>query len=216
MLSREIYLVASGDGLKVGEFLIELNFDQPGILSTLSNIFAEHDVNIINIAIDSQRQHLHFVVDLSQISEEQVRDMSKQLGMFAFVRRVKYRISKGAVFVPRWIIHVIDNVPGVVIEKTLFGLQLSKLIDELSEKDAEIVRELAKSIDLTTLEEVLYIPQLRGFVTVEDVAVREGRVVAKFCNLAHPHVVRYIENYVAKLGFRPRVFEEGNCVKLEI
>jgi len=57
MLNREVFLIANGTGVRLGEFLVELNFDQPGILATLSNVFAEHDVNIINIAIDDARQH---------------------------------------------------------------------------------------------------------------------------------------------------------------
>ncbi|MGC9130995.1 MAG: ACT domain-containing protein, partial [Pyrobaculum sp.] len=33
MLNREIYLIADGTGSRLGEFLVELNFDQPGILA---------------------------------------------------------------------------------------------------------------------------------------------------------------------------------------
>jgi hypothetical protein len=44
MLNREVFLIANGTGIRLGEYLVELNFDQPGILATLSNVFAEHDV----------------------------------------------------------------------------------------------------------------------------------------------------------------------------
>jgi ACT domain. len=87
MLNREVFLIANGTEIRLGEFLVELNFDQPGILATLSNVFAEHDVNIINIAIDAARQHLHFITDLTLKTEEQIREILKQLQMFAFVKK---------------------------------------------------------------------------------------------------------------------------------
>jgi predicted amino acid-binding ACT domain protein len=120
MLNREVFLIANGTGARLGEFLVELNFDQPGILATLSNVFAEHDVNIINIAIDAARQHLHFITDLTLQTEEQIREILKQLQMFAFVRKVKHRISTVPIFVPRLIVHVINGKPALALEKTLW------------------------------------------------------------------------------------------------
>ncbi|MEM1597105.1 MAG: ACT domain-containing protein [Pyrobaculum sp.] len=217
MLNREIFLVASSQGNKLAEFLVELNFDQPGILATLSNIFAEHDVNIINIAIDAPRRHLHFIVDVTMASEEQLREMTKQLGMFAFVRKVKYRVSNVPIFVPRWIIHVINGSPSVSFEKELVGLQdFVKIAEELGRRDAKTIKGLVSTTDLLTVEEAIYLAQLRGMAVVESTAIEEGRLVARLCNLAHPLARKYLEALLGGLGLQFKTVEEGSCLRLEV
>ncbi|MEZ0318916.1 MAG: ACT domain-containing protein [Pyrobaculum sp.] len=217
MLNREIFLMASAQGNRLAEFLVELNFDQPGILATLSNIFAEHDVNIIKIAIDAPRQHLHFIVDITTASEEQLGEIVKQLGMFAFVRKVKYRVSNVPIFVPRWIIHVINGSPSVSFEKEMIGLQdFVKIAEELGKRDAKTVKGLVSAVDLLIVEEAIYLAQLRGIAIVESASIREGRLVARLCNLAHPLARRYLEALLGGLGLQFKAVEEGNCLRLEV
>ncbi|MFN3804329.1 MAG: ACT domain-containing protein [Pyrobaculum sp.] len=218
MLSREIYLIVNGSGSRLGEFLVELHFDQPGILATLSNIFAEHDVNIINIAIDSQRRHLHFVVDLTTVVEDDIREIAKRLGMFAFVKKVRYRVSNVSVFVPRWIVHVINGMPSISLERELVAYlqEPSRLAEELAKKDAKTIKELVTPIDIATLEEILYLSQLRGLAIVENTMLKEGRLVARLCKLAYPMAKRYLEYYLRELGFQPKTVEEGGCIRAEV
>ncbi|ABL88192.1 amino acid-binding ACT domain protein [Pyrobaculum islandicum DSM 4184] len=196
---------------------MELNFDQPGILATLSNIFAEHDVNIINIAIDGLRQHLHFITDLTMISEDQLQEILKQLQMFAFVKRVKHRVATAPVFVPRWITHVINGKPSLAVEKELVGYlgDLVKLAEEIARRDAKTVKELVSVINAVVLEEALYIAQLRGLAVVESSAIKDGRLVARVCNLAQPLARRYFETFFKELGVQAKVIDEGTCLRLE-
>lgn len=187
MLNREVFLIANGTGVRLGEFLVELNFDQPGILATLSNVFAEHDVNIINIAIDTTRQHLHFIADLTLQTEEQIQEILKQLQMFAFVKKVKHRISVASIFVPRLITHVINGKPALALEKDLVvHLQdPAKLAEEMAKRDVKTLKEVATTLDVVTLEEALYIIQLRGLATLET-TLKEGRLEARLCSLVQP------------------------------
>jgi len=216
MLNREIYLIA-GQGNKLGEFLVELNFDQPGILSALSNIFAEHDVNIVNIAVDGPRRNLHFIVDLSTATEEQIGEILKQLEMFAFVKRAKYRVSNAQIFVPRWITHVINGSPAVALEKEFvpYFHDVSRLAEEIAKRDAKTVRELAPSIDAVTLEEALYIVQLRGLAAVKETTVAGGRLTATLCNLAQTVARRYTDALLKELGIQYRIVDEGACIRIE-
>lgn len=218
MLNREIYLIANGTGTRLGEFLVELNFDQPGILATLSNIFAEHDVNIINIAIDSERQKLHFIVDLTVTSEEQVGEIVKQLQMFAFVKKVKYRVSNASIFVPRWVVHVINGKASVSVERDLIPYlqEPAKLAEELAKRDAKTVKDLVPAVDPVALEEAMYIAQLRGLFQVESTEIKGGRLSARICNLAHPLARRYVEVFTRELGVQAKLNDEGVCISLEI
>jgi len=216
MLNREVFLIANGTGARLGEFLVELNFDQPGILATLSNVFAEHDVNIINIAIDAARQHLHFITDLTLQTEEQIRDILKQLQMFAFVKKVKHRISTVHIFVPRLIVHVINGKPALALEKDLVvHLQdPAKLAEEMAKRDVKTLKEITTSLDVVTLEEVLYIIQLRGLATVET-ALKEGRLTARLCNLMQPLIRTYLDAFFKEFGVQAKIVDEGACLRVE-
>ncbi len=216
MLNREVFLIANGTGARLGEFLVELNFDQPGILATLSNVFAEHDVNIINIAIDAARQHLHFITDLTLQTEEQIQDILKQLQMFAFVRKVKHRISTVHIFVPRLIVHVINGKPALALEKDLvIHLQdPAKLAEEMAKRDVKTLKEIITSLDVVTLEEVLYIIQLRGLATVET-ALKEGRLTARLCNLVQPLIRTYLDAFFKEFGVQAKIVDEGACLRIE-
>lgn len=218
MLKREIFLIANGTGARLGEFLIELNFDQPGILATLSNIFAEHDVNVINVAVDSSRLTLHYIVDLTMVADDQLKEILKQLQMFAFVKKAKYRTSNAPLFVPRWITHVINGKPALSIEKDLVAHlnDPSKLAEEIAKKDAKTVKELAPAVDPVTLEEAIYIPQLRGLLSVETAEVKQGRLRARLCNLAHPLAKKYLEVFTTEVATGAKLAEEGTCITLEI
>mgnify|MGYP000449627603 CR=1 FL=1 len=217
MLNREVFLIANGTGAKLGEFLVELNFDQPGILATLSNIFAEHDVNIVNIAIDGARQNLHFITDLTLTSEDQVQDILKQLHMFAFVKKVRYRVSVAPIFVPRWIMHVINGKPVISLEKEFVPLlqDPAKLAEEMAKRDAKTVKELAAGADVMALEEALYIAQLRGLAVVENASVKEGRLTARLCSLGYPLARRYLDVFLKELGAQAKIIEEGVCLRVE-
>jgi len=217
MLNREVFLIANGTGAKLGEFLVELNFDQPGILATLSNIFAEHDVNIVNIAIDGARQNLHFITDLTLTSEDQVQDILKQLHMFAFVKKVRYRVSVAPIFVPRWIMHVINGKPVISLEKEFVSLlqDPAKLAEEMAKRDAKTVKELAAGADVMALEEALYIAQLRGLAVVENASVKEGRLTARLCSLGYPLARRYLDVFLKELGAQAKIIEEGVCLRVE-
>jgi predicted amino acid-binding ACT domain protein len=216
MLNREVFLIANGTGARLGEFLVELNFDQPGILATLSNVFAEHDVNIINIAIDAARQHLHFITDLTLQTEEQIREILKQLQMFAFVKKVKHRISAASIFVPRLIVHVINGKPALVLEKDLVAhLQdPAKLAEEMAKRDVKTLKEITTSLDVVTLDEALYIIQLRGLATVET-ALKEGRLTARLCNLVQPLIRTYLDAFFKEFGVQAKTVDEGACLRVE-
>lgn len=202
----------------MGEFLVELNFDQPGILATLSNVFAEHDINILNIAIDAARKNLHFIVDLTHVGEEELSEVERQLKMFAFVRRVIHRVSRARIFVPRWIQHEIEGVPAVSIERSLLGsaLQLQALAVEMARRDSAFFRGLVKAPDVASLEEFLYIVQLRGLGVVEESSISAGQLKARICNLAYSLARKYLESFLSQMETKFRTAEEGNCLTVEV
>lgn len=216
MLRRELFLVVDGSGAVVGEFLVELNFDQPGILATLSNVFAEHDINIVNIAIDAARRNLHFIVDLTHVGEDELAEVEKQLKMFAFVKRVAHRVSKARIFVPRWIQHEIEGTPAVGVEKTLIGSAPQSIAVEMARRDSAFFRNLVKVPDAASLEEFLYIVQLRGLGVVEESSISGGQLKARVCSLTYPLARKYIEALLSQLEVKYRAAEEGNCIAVEV
>lgn len=219
MLHREIYLIVNNIGGRIGEFLVELNFDQPGILAALSNVFADSNANILNIAIDSARTKMHFIVDVSAVDEPDLRDLSKRLGMFAFVKKVLHRIVEKRIFVPRWLVHVVNNEPAFIIEREFFSKagELDKLAVEMAKRDVEVVKGAMQNGDLEELHEAVYLIQLRGLGTVQGDDSTDNAINIKYCKIAYPIFRRYVDIFLSSISNRGyRVIEEGSCVRIQI
>lgn len=219
MLHREIYLIVNNIGGRIGEFLVELNFDQPGILAALSNVFADSNANILNIAIDSARTKMHFIVDVSAVDEPDLRDLSKRLGMFAFVKKVLHRIVEKRIFVPRWLVHVVNNEPAFIIEREFFSKagELDKLAVEMAKRDVEVVKSAMQNGDLEELHEAVYLIQLRGLGTVQGDDSTDNAINIKYCKIAYPIFRRYVDIFLSSISNRGyRVIDEGSCVRIQI
>ncbi|MFB6490581.1 MAG: ACT domain-containing protein [Thermoproteus sp. AZ2] len=219
MLNREIYLIVNNIGGKIGEFLVELNFDQPGILAALSNVFADSNANILNIAIDSARTKMHFIVDVSGVEEPDLAELPKRLGMFAFVKRVLHRVSAKRIFVPRWLTHVVNNDPALIIEREFLHKvsDLDRLAAEMAKRDAEVVKSAMQNGDLEELREAVYLLQLRGVATVQEDNSTAEQINVKYCRVAHPIFRRYVETFISSITSRKfRLLDEGSCVRLQI
>ncbi|MBP1450112.1 MAG: ACT domain-containing protein [Thermoproteus sp.] len=219
MLHREIYLIVNNIGGRIGEFLVELNFDQPGILAALSNVFADSNANILNIAIDSARTKMHFIVDVSAVDEPDLRDLLKRLGMFAFVKKVLHRIVEKRIFVPRWLVHVVNNEPAFIIEREFFSKtgELDKLAVEMAKRDVEVVKSAMQNGDLEELHEAVYLIQLRGLGTVQGDDSTDNAINIKYCKIAYPIFRRYVDIFLSSISNRGyRVIDEGGCVRIQI
>lgn len=219
MLNREIYLIINNLGGKIGEYLVELNFDQPGILAALSNVFADSNANILNIALDSGRTKMHFIVDVTSVDEQDLEELPKRLGMFAFVKKIHYRVSSRRIFVPRWITHVINNEPAVAIERDFVAKlsDLDRIALDMAKRDAEIVKSALQDGDLEELREAAYVVQLRGLATVQEDNSNNNAVNIKYCRTVYPLFRRYIDTFISSISNRGyRLVDEGGCVRLQI
>ncbi|CCC81583.1 ACT domain-containing protein [Thermoproteus tenax] len=219
MLNREIYLIVNNLGGRIGEFLIELNYDQPGILAALSNVFADNNANILNIALDSGRTKMHFIVDITSVEEQDLEDLPKKLGMFAFTKRVHYRYVSKRIFVPRWIVHVINNEPALALERDFVAKinDLERLAVDIAKRDAEIIKSALQNGDIDELREAVYIVQLRGLATVQEDASTANVVNVKYCRTIYPMFRRYIETLISSISNRSyRLIDEGACIRLQI
>ncbi|MEL9991926.1 MAG: ACT domain-containing protein [Thermoproteus sp.] len=219
MLNREIYLIVNNLGGKIGEFLVELNFDQPGILAALSNVFADNNANILNIALDSGRTKIHFIVDVTSVEEQDLDELPKRLGMFAFVKRVHYRLVSKRIFVPRWIVHVINNEPSIAVERDFVAklTDLDKMAADMAKRDAEIIKSALQDGDIEELHEAAYVVQLRGLATVQEDNSTANVVNLKYCRTVYPLFRRYIDVFMSSVSNRGyRLLDEGGCVRLQI
>jgi predicted amino acid-binding ACT domain protein len=219
MLNRELYLIINNLGGKIGEFLVELNFDQPGILAALSNVFADSNGNILNIALDSGRTKIHFIVDVTMVDEQDLEELPKRLGMFAFVKRVHHRLALRRIFVPRWISHVINNEPALAIERNFVAklTDMDRMALDMARRDAEIVKSALQDGDLEELHEAAYVVQLRGLATVQDDDSTSNLVNIKYCRTVYPLFRRYIDTFISSVSNRGyRLLDEGGCVRLQI
>ncbi len=219
MLNREIYLIINNLGGKIGEYLIELNFDQPGILAALSNVFADNNANILNIALDSGRTKMHFIVDVTSVDEQDLEELPKRLSMFAFVKKIHRRISSKKIFVPRWITHVINNEPALAIERDFVAklADLDKIALDMAKRDAEIIKSALQDGDLEELHEAAYVVQLRGLATVQEDGSNDKIVNIKYCRTVYPLFRRYIDTFISSISNRGyRLVDEGGCIRLQI
>ncbi|WP_054844348.1 ACT domain-containing protein [Vulcanisaeta souniana] len=115
-LYRDLALAFEGKDRVLGEFLIKFITDRPGILAALSNVFADHGINILNMSVNRTQLLLHFIVDLSG-ADVSLNDLEKELKKFSFVEWVRYRIVEREMFmVPSMILPTFRDKQVLIIE----------------------------------------------------------------------------------------------------
>jgi hypothetical protein len=90
----------------------------------------------------------------------------------------------------------------------------AKLAEEMARRDVKTLKEVATTLDVVTLEEALYIIQLRGLATLETM-LKEGRLEARLCSLVQPLIRTYLDAFFKELGVRAKTVDEGACLRVE-
>ncbi|WP_243675968.1 ACT domain-containing protein [Vulcanisaeta distributa] len=187
----------------LGEFLIKFTADRPGILAALSNVFADHGINILNISVNRTQLLLHFVVDLTNM-DTSLNDLEKELKKFSFVEWVRYRIvEREAFMVPSMIMPTFRDRQVLVVE-------LEKVKDLLTNPEfRRIIRDLGGIYDASLLrnsnlgELIKMGGQFRGGLGKVVLIERNGTITIKSCSeLNDKHVMEelMIEYYTGFLS----------------
>ncbi|WP_069807314.1 ACT domain-containing protein [Vulcanisaeta thermophila] len=178
-LYRDLALTFEGRDKVLGEFLIKFTSDRPGILAALSNVFADHGINILNISVNRAQLLLHFVVDLTNM-DTSLNDLEKEFRKFSFVEWIRYRVvDKEAVMVPSLIMPTFRDKQVLIVElERLTDLVNNDvfrgIIRELGERDASTLRN-------NNLSEVVRMGQFRGLGRI-TLMERDGTVSIRSCS----------------------------------
>ena len=221
VLYRDFAMSFEGKDKVLGEFLIKFTADRPGILAALSNVFADHGINILNISVNRTQLLLHFVVDLTN-TDTSLNDLEKELKRFSFVEWVKYRIvEKEAFMIPSMIMPTFRDKQVLVMEierakDLLTNPEFRKIIRDLGAYDASLLRN-------SNLSELIKIGQFRGLGKIVLIE-RDGTITIRSCSeLNDKHVMEelMIEYYT---GFLTQILRsnveavgknyEGDCVSV--
>ena len=221
VLYRDFAMAFEGKDKVLGEFLIKFTTDRPGILAALSNVFADHGINILNISVNRTQLLLHFVVDLTN-TDTSLNDLEKELKRFSFVEWVKYRIvEKEAFMVPSMIMPTFRDKQVLVVEiervrELLTNPEFRKIIRDLGAYDASLLRN-------SNLSELIKIGQFRGLGKI-TLTERDGTITIRSCSeLNDKHVMEelMIEYYT---GFLSQILRsnveavgknyEGDCISV--
>ena len=221
VLYRDFAMSFEGKDKVLGEFLIKFTADRPGILAALSNVFADHGINILNISVNRTQLLLHFVVDLTN-TDTSLNDLEKELKRFSFVEWVKYRIvEKEAFMIPSMIMPTFRDKQVMVmeIERTkdlLTNPEFRKIIRDLGAYDASLLRN-------NNLSELIKIGQFRGLGKIVLIE-RDGTITIRSCSELNDKQVMeelMIEYYT---GFLTQILRsnvetvgknyEGDCVSV--
>lgn len=225
VLYRDFAMSFEGKDKVLGEFLIKFTADRPGILAALSNVFADHGINILNISVNRTQLLLHFVVDLTNM-DTSLNDLEKELKKFSFVEWVRYRIvEREAFMVPSMIMPTFRDRQVLVVE-------LEKVKDLLTNPEfRRIIRDLGGIYDASLLrnsnlgELIKMGGQFRGGLGKVVLIERNGTITIKSCSeLNDKHVMEelMIEYYT---GFLSQIlksnveavsknYEGGDCVSI--
>ncbi len=221
VLYRDLAMAFEGKDKVLGEFLIKFTADRPGILAALSNVFADHGINILNISVNRTQLLLHFVVDLTGI-DTSLNDLEKELKKFSFVEWVRYRIvEREAFMVPSMIMPTFRDRQVLVLElerakDLLANPEFRRIVRELGSYDASLIRN-------SNLSELIKMGQFRGLGRIVLIE-KDGTITIRSCGeLNNKQVIEelMIEYYV---GFLSQILRsnvevigrnyEGDCVSI--
>ena len=220
-LYRDLALAFEGKDRVLGEFLIKFTTDRPGILAALSNVFADHGINILNMSVNRTQLLLHFIVDLLG-ADVSLNDLEKELKKFSFVEWVRYRIvEREAFMVPSMILPTFRDKQVLIIELDkvkglLMNPEFKGIIKDLGSYDASMLRN-------SNLSELVKIGQFRGLGKITLIE-KNGMITIRSCSeLNDKHIIEelMIEYY---MGFLHQVLNsnvevmnrsyEGDCVSV--
>jgi predicted amino acid-binding ACT domain protein len=198
-LYRDLALSFEGRDKVLGEFLVKFTADRPGILAALSNVFADHGINILNISVNRTQLLLHFIVDLTN-SDSSLNDLEKELRKFSFVEWVRYRVvEREAFMVPSMIMPTFKDNQVLILElertkDLLANTDFRRVIRDLGSNDSSALRN-------SNLSELVRIGQFRGLGRITLVE-RDGVITIRSCSeLNDKHVIEelMIEYYTGFL-----------------
>ena len=199
-LYRDFAMAFEGKDKVLGEFLIKFTADKPGILAALSNVFADHGINILNISVNRAQLLLHFVIDLTN-SDTSLNDLEKELKKFSFVEWIRYRIvEKEAFMVPSMILPTFRDRQVLVIEldkiKDLISSpEFRRIIRDIGTYDASLLRN-------SNLSELIKMGQFRGLGKITLTEKNDAITIRSCSELNDKHVMEelMIEYYIGFLS----------------
>ncbi|WP_162009090.1 ACT domain-containing protein [Vulcanisaeta sp. EB80] len=198
-LYRDLALSFEGRDKVLGEFLVKFTADRPGILAALSNVFADHGINMLNISVNRTQLLLHFIVDLTN-SDSSLNDLERELRKFSFVEWVRYRVvEREAFMVPSMIMPTFRDHQVLILE-------LERIKDLLANTDfRRVIRDLgsadSSALRNSNLSELVRMGQFRGLGRITLVE-RDGVITIRSCSeLNDKHVIEelMIEYYTGFL-----------------
>jgi len=222
LLYRDLALIFEGKGKVIGEFLIKFSEDRPGILAALSNVFADHGINILNISVNRSQLLLHFVVDMTEM-DVTLNDLEKEFQRFSFVQWIRYRVIDGAtLMMPSMIMPTFRDRQVFIIDldeliRAGMSSDVRRLIKEVGASDAELFRDVE-------LSELVRIGQFRGLGKVS--LSGNDELVIESCSVdSNPEdYAEIIYDYYASLlgkvhGSKVEIIKvthEGGCVSVSL
>ena len=185
IIENELFVSQKSSSRILGEFLVELSEDRPGILAALTNVFADHGINILYVVINATKLKAYFMVDLTKTLTTP-DFIVNELKKFSFVRNVTYRIVRDIPIIVSSCIKYVFNDENVVIINQEILNEITKLCEiefvreiffEMGIKDGTYIKStLVKehSILIEDLLEIVRLLQLRGFCEIVGVELIEN------------------------------------------
>ncbi|KUO91772.1 MAG: hypothetical protein RXO22_04990 [Thermocladium sp.] len=213
IFNRELSLVYDASGRSLTEFLIQINDDKPGILAALSNAYADHGINIINISYNRNQKMIHIIADISE-SDIGMGDLENLLRKFSFVANVVEKpLENDSHLVPSLSLPTFWGKRIVAIDMAL--------LTHISEVISGVLFEMGK-LDKLRLgpsfsPQLLKLVQLRGLARVEIFMIG-STIRARLCNEDGLDLaMSYLKGLLLEIPHRVNERKNGEaCIELEL
>lgn len=200
---RDSALIYSTKNVHVGEYLFELVEDKPGILAALSNVFADHGINILSSTIDRDNMFIHFIVDLSglDIKPQELIEIFKK---FSFIKDIHYRVVKNSIAISSMIIPVFRGKVVIPLSRDLVNelddnsiKVLENIMYIIGRGDGESVKSIVGTVNIKNIEEIMRITQLRGLGILKHAEFKNDNIRVEICGLSNREKdVKVVKSYL--------------------
>ncbi len=211
---REIAPIYSFRDGKIGEYVIRLNEDRPGILAALANIFADHGVNILHSIVDRDNLTIHFIVDFSGTDIDS-EELSKIFKNFSFVKEVHHRLIDHKILIPITIPTFKGSIVIPICRDLILNVNdehvkvLIEIFKILGKRDGELIRDLAEVAPkaINDLSEFLKVIQSRGLGIPKYSKLNNNNVEVEVCDFHGKILTRnyvdivktYLKSYISSI-----------------
>ncbi|MGC8596775.1 MAG: hypothetical protein ACP5NY_02535 [Thermocladium sp.] len=213
IFNRELSLVYDASGRSLTEFLIQINDDKPGILAALSNAYADHGINIINISYNRNQKMIHIIADISE-SDIGMGDLENLLRKFSFVANVVEKpLENDSHLVPSLSLPTFWGRRMVAIDMDL--------LIRISEGASALLFEMGKRDRLRLgpgfSPQLLKLVQLRGLARIE-IFMLGSNIRARLCSEDGLELaMSYLKGLLFEIPYKINERKNGEaCIELEL